>query len=315
MHPDVARSPGVSGEDPGGATAGRVTPPSRHGPVAQLLIAWAPLSVILLAYAAAQWVNAPIEAGGYRAGSSNRLGFGLHVDGPAAVDRSVFGAVPSVWLQERLVDGSAHWYDAAAALVYVTHFVAIPLATAVVWFCLRDRFTAWVTAVVAFTALGVGLYVVYPAAPPWLASDLGEIGAVNRISSPGWDYLHLDLVGRAIVSGQEGSNPVAAMPSLHAGGTLLVALFLWPFAVTIWRAALLGYVTLMAVALVYTGEHYVVDVAAGWVTAGVAVAAGAAVSRRRSAGPPHDDPDPTVPQAATVASPQRPSVSPGRLGR
>jgi membrane-associated phospholipid phosphatase len=256
-------------------------PASRHGPVAQLLIAWAPLSVILLAYAAAEWIDAPLAARGDGAGT-NRLGFGLHVAGPAEFDRAVFGAVPSVWLQQRLVDGSAHWYDAAAALVYVTHFVSIPLVTGVVWFCLRDRFTAWVAAVLTFTTLGVGVYVAYPAAPPWLASDWGEIGTVNRISSPGWDYLQLDLVGRVIVSGQEGSNPVAAMPSLHAGCALLVALFLWPVANTVWRAALVGYAGLMAVALVYTGEHYVVDVVAGWLTAGVAVVVGAAVRRHRS---------------------------------
>lgn len=252
---------------------------SRHGPVAQLLIAWAPLSVILLVYAFAQWINAPIEVRSHGAGT-NRLGFGLQVAGPAQADRSVFGAVPSVWLQERLVDGSAHWYDAAAALVYITHFVSIPLLTGVVWFRLRDRFTAWLAAVLTFATLGVGGYLAYPAAPPWLASEYGVIGTVNRITSPGWDYLHLDVVGRWMISGQEASNPVAAMPSLHAGGALLVALFLWPLAESLWRVALLGYVVVMALALVYTGEHYVVDVVAGWVTAAVAVAVGAAVRHR-----------------------------------
>ena len=253
----------------------------RHGPVAQLLIAWSPLSVILVAYAAAGWVSAPLQAANRGAGT-NRLGFGLHVDGPAWVDRVVFGAVPSVWLQERLVDGSAHWYDAAAALVYITHFIAIPLVTAVVWFCLRDRFAAWLAAVCTFTVIGIGVYVAYPAAPPWLASDWGRIGTVNRVTSPGWDYLHLSWVGDLVVSGQEGSNPVAAMPSLHAGAAMLVALFLWPLVRTLWRAALVGYVVLMALALVYTGEHYVVDVVAGWLTAGLAVAVAAAVRRRRS---------------------------------
>ena len=185
--PDVGR--GVAA--PAGATPRPRTGPgdlperpaaSRHGPIAQLLIALSPLSLILIAYAVAEWINAPLGAGAIGAGT-NRLGFGLHVAGPAQVDRGVFGAVPSVWLQERLVDGSAHWYDAVAALVYGTHFVSIPLVTGVVWFCLRDRFAAWIAAVLTFTTLGVGGYVVYPAAPPWLASDRGEIGAVDRISS------------------------------------------------------------------------------------------------------------------------------------
>ncbi len=253
---------------------------SRHGPLAQLLIAWSPLSAILLAYAMAHWITDPLE--GRSEATTNRLGFGLHVTAPARLDHAVFGAVPSVWLQERLVDGSAHWYDAAAALVYVTHFVSIPLLTGVAWFCLRDRFRAWLAAVLTFTLVGVGGYVVYPAAPPWLASQWGAIGDVDRISNLGWDYLHLGVVGRLTALGQESSNPVAAMPSLHAGAALLVALFLWPAATTLWRTVLLGYVLAMALTLVYTGEHYVADIAAGWLTAAVAIAVAGTVSRHRA---------------------------------
>jgi len=259
-------------------TADRVTERSEHGPVAQLLIAWAPLSAILVAYAVAQWISVPLVDG--HEGDVNRLGFALHVAGPASVDEAVFRVLPSAWLQERLVDGSTHWYDAVAALVYATHFVSIPLATALVWFRMRDRFAAWLTAVITFTLVGVTVYVVYPAAPPWLASDQGVVPEVERISRFGWHYLQLDPIARVSALGQGDSNPVAAMPSLHAGAALLVAGFLWPVVNRWWRAALLAYVVLMALALVYTGEHYVVDVVAGWLTAGVALAAGAAARRR-----------------------------------
>jgi membrane-associated phospholipid phosphatase len=267
---------------------------SRHGAVAQLLIAWAPLSAILVAYAVAQWVTAPLGIGD--GASTNRLGFPLHVVAPAEADRQVWGAIPTVWLQERLVDGSAAWYDALAALVYVTHFVAIPLLTAIVWFRLRDRFAAWIGSVLTFTTVGVSGYIAYPAAPPWLASSMGEIGAVSRISTLGWDYLHLGFVGRVIDVSQEGSNPVAAMPSLHAGSALLVALFLWPSVSSLWRAALLGYAAAMALTLVYTGEHYVVDVVAGWLVAMLAVLVGIALSRRGRG--------PGVPQIASAQVPR-----------
>ena len=260
------------------------TAPSRHGPIAQLLIAWSPLSGILVAYAVAQLVNAPLADRGAD-GGANRLGFGLHVDGPARIDQAVFGTVPSVWLQQRLVDGSAHWYDAVAALVYVTHFVSIPMVTALVWFRMRDRFTAWLTAVLTFTVVGIAGYVVYPAAPPWLASEQDRVGTVDRISHVGWGYLDLGPIARLSDLGQGESNPVAAMPSLHAGAALLVALFLWPAISGRWRAVLLGYAALMALTLVYTGEHYVVDVIAGWLTAGVAITAGAWSSRRRPRSP------------------------------
>jgi membrane-associated phospholipid phosphatase len=254
--------------------------PTRHGPIAQLLIAWSPLSVILLVYAVAQWVNAPLDA--TRPGHDvNRLGFALHVADPAAVDSAVFGAIPSIWLQQRLVDGAPHWYDALAALVYATHFVLIPLLTGVLWFRRRERFVGWLAAVLTFTIVGMSGYITYPAAPPWLASAAGATDGVTRISGLGWAYLHLHALATLTSSGQDASNPVAAMPSLHAGAALLIALFLWPLTGKLWRAALLCYALLMAVALVYTGEHYVVDVVAGWLTAGIAAAAGAVVCRHR----------------------------------
>lgn len=250
---------------------------SRHGPIAQLLIAWSPLSAILVAYWLAQWITAPLGIGD--GADTNRLGANLHVLGPARADETLFGAVPSVWLQARLVDGSPHWYDVVAALVYVTHFVTIPLITAVVWFRLRDRFGQWLTAVLAMSLVGIAGYLAYPAAPPWLAAQRDDIGTLDRISHLGWEGLGLDAVGRLVQLGQSGSNPVAAMPSLHAGAALLAALFLWPSVSRVSRVLLAAYALAMALTLVYTGEHYMVDVLAGWLVAILGVGISLVVAR------------------------------------
>jgi membrane-associated phospholipid phosphatase len=255
---------------------------TRHGPIAQLLIAWSPLSVILLCYAVAGWVSAPLHADGVAAGSRNRIGAALHTTGPADADRWLFGTLPSSWLQERLHDGGTHWYDAVGALIYATHFVAIPVLTAVVWFAMRPRFARWLATLLAFTVVGIGGYVVYPAAPPWMTfgADSAAGGEpVQRLSALGWEQLHLQPVADLLGLAQGISNPVAAMPSLHAGSALLVALFVWPVVGRLARAALAAYVLMMGVTLVYTGEHYVVDVLAGWATAVVAVLAGVLVTR------------------------------------
>ncbi len=261
---------------------------TRHGPIAQLLIAWSPLSTILIAYWVAQWITAPLGTGD--GASTNRVGAALHVLGPARADEALHGTVPTVWLQARLVDGTPHWYDALAALVYVTHFVAIPLLTAVAWFRLRDRFREWVAAVLVMTIVGIAGYVAYPAAPPWLAAEQGRIGDVARISGLGWEWLHLDVVARLTELGQSASNPVAAMPSLHAGAALLVALFLWPSVGRLARLLLAAYAVAMALTLVYTGEHYVVDVLAGWLVAVVGTLAGRAVAALRQDHPPTEEP-------------------------
>lgn len=260
-----------------------VGPESRHGPVAQLLIAWSPLSAILVAYWVAQWITAPLGVGD--GADTNRLGAGLHVLGPARGDEAIFGVVPSEWLQARLVGGSPQWYDALAALVYVTHFVTIPLITAVVWFRVRDRFAEWLTAVLTMSLVGIAGYLAYPAAPPWLAAERGDIGAVDRISVLGWDVLGLDPVGRLVELGQVGSNPVAAMPSLHAGAAFLAAAFLWPSVSRVVRGLLVAYALAMALTLVYTGEHYVVDVLAGWLVAALGALAAREVGRRLRARP------------------------------
>lgn len=258
-----------------------VQAPSRHGPIAQLLIALSPLSLILIVYAVAGWVTGPLASD---LGGTNRLGLALNVTGPPAVDRALFGVIPTVWIQQRLVDGSVHWYDVLAAVVYASHFVAIPLLTAIMWFRWRRRFAGWIAAVITFAVLGVAGYVLYPAAPPWMAAELGVIDEVRRISDIGWSGLNLDVISRGTVSAQGVSNPVAAMPSLHAGSSLLVTLAAWSRLGAIGRVCLSTYVVAMAAALVYTGEHYVVDVLAGWVAAGIAIALATAIAPRRHGG-------------------------------
>jgi membrane-associated phospholipid phosphatase len=109
--------------------------------------------------------------------------------------------------------------------------------------------------------IGCLVYVLVPTAPPWWAAAEGHVpGEGRRLMvevgerawGRAWPYLYDSL----------GSNPWAAMPSLHFGTSLLAAILLsessrgagaagWSYALT------LGF------ALVYLGEHYVVDLAAG----------------------------------------------------
>jgi membrane-associated phospholipid phosphatase len=119
--------------------------------------------------------------------------------------------------------------------------------------------------------LGLVAYWTVPTAPPWWAGQNGSMAPVRRIMvevgehfwGRAWRPLY-DLLG---------GNPFAAMPSLHFATSVMAAHVLadvghvpgligWTYAVT------LGF------ALVYLGEHYVVDLAAGFALAeGVRVAA------------------------------------------
>ena len=243
-----------------------------------------PLGAVLLAYGLAAAINQPLRDR-IRPGATNHLGLPLHVVEPVRVDEFVFGTLPTTWLQQRLSDPfGPHWYDAAVALVYASHFVAIPLVAMVLWRWARPRFGAWIGCVGLLVAVGTAVYILYPMAPPWIAADLGLTGPAHRISGIGWDYLGLTGVGDLLDAAQASSNPVAAMPSMHAAAAALVTAFFW--AGTRWwgRLALALYPVAMGFALVYTAEHYVVDVLAGILAAVAVVVARSRWPARRAAG-------------------------------
>ena len=221
----------------------------------QALLDWLPFTTVLIAY-------------DYSRGVADALGMPLHVSDVAAVDRFAFGQVPTVWLQNHFLDpGSAHWYDAAATLLYASHFLATPITAAILW--IRDRAT-WVRfarRVIALALAGLATYILFPAAPPWYAAQVGVIEPVVRASGRGWYWLHINHAGNLLNEGQRASNDVAAMPSLHTAFAVLITLFVIHATRSRWRWLMVSYPVAMGLALVYTAEHYVIDVVLGVVYA------------------------------------------------
>jgi hypothetical protein len=215
-----------------------------------------------------------------------RLGMPVHVTELVGADRWVGGGVlPTIWLQRAL---DADWWKALAALVYGSHFVVTPLLLCVLWVRNRPLWGRYVRLVLALSAAGLATYVLYPAAPPWLAAKEGMTEPIRRLSATGWDVLGLPHAGALLTDSQGQVNQVAAVPSLHTAFAVLTCLVLLPVARRVWqRAALVGYAVLMPLVLVWAGEHYVVDtlLGAGYAAA-VVVVAGAL--RRGAAAPTVD---------------------------
>jgi membrane-associated phospholipid phosphatase len=190
----------------------------------------------------------------------------VHVRDVAAAERTLFGGhVPTLWLQHHLyTPGHAHWYDALATLVYTSHFIATPVLAAILWLRNRRLWISYISRVIALSFAGLLTYVLFPEAPPWLAARDHVLTPVYRLSAQGWLWLHAPHVESLLDAAQrEGSNPVAAMPSLHTAFATLIALFLAARTASRWRYLLYAYPALMGLTLVYTGEHYVLDVVAG----------------------------------------------------
>jgi membrane-associated phospholipid phosphatase len=163
-------------------------------------------------------------------------------------------------------------WEACASLIYASHFVVTPLLLAVLWVRNRGQWARFVQMVVALSFAGLITYVLFPAAPPWLAAKEGVIEPVERISSAGWAVLGLPKAGALLENSQGQVNLVAAMPSLHTAFAVLVCLFLLPVAARAWqRTALVGYAVLMPLVLVWAGEHYVIDTLLGALYAALVV--------------------------------------------
>jgi membrane-associated phospholipid phosphatase len=182
------------------------------------------------------------------------------------------GHVPTVWLQQHLWHGAAHvrWYDYALWFVYLTHFFATIIVAALLWALRPSRFRRYIASVAALAMLGFATYALFPAVPPWMASDQGNLPPLARIVAAVWKHIPISAMGSVYNRGASYANDVAAMPSLHAAYAMLITIFFWKFARWRWRIPLALYPLAMGLALVYTAEHYVSDVIAGWIYAAVA---------------------------------------------
>lgn len=212
-------------------------------------------------------------------GVTNAISMPLHESDVASAEGWLFGGtIPTVWLQDHFyTPGTVHWYDALATLVYTSHFLATPILAAVLWLRNRAMWVAYITRVIALSCAGLVTYVLFPEAPPWLAARDGLVDPVARLSARGWVWLHAGHVQHVLaVAQRDGSNPVAAMPSLHVALATLVALCIAERLTTRWRYLLALYPLAMGLVLVYTGEHYVLDIVAG---IGYALIVNALVSR------------------------------------
>ena len=191
-----------------------------------------------------------------------RLEARVRVDYPARIDRLLgFGELPGVRLQALL--GRPGALRGPEQLLVWCHWLwfFIPHGT-VLYLLLRrpERFESAALRTYAVFDLGLIGYWALPTAPPWYAARLGRAPAMRRMMVEHGEAFWKKRWGP--LYGLLGGNPLAAMPSLHFATSMMAARLLaeegrahgavgWTYAGT------LGF------ALIYLGEHYVVDLLAG----------------------------------------------------
>ncbi|HET9876397.1 MAG TPA: phosphatase PAP2 family protein [Mycobacterium sp.] len=257
----------------------------------QVIIDWLPFALVLIVYDLSR-------------GAATMLGAPTLWRPQVDVDRWLFfGVEPTVWLQEHLKLPRPPWWEVVMSTTYMSFFILPYLVAGALWLGNRDDWKAFVRRFVALSFAALIVYAVLPAAPPWAAARCtandvvagpsdppcmfhspagvpgggllgamsttrpGAHGFVERISTRGWGTLHLDSARSLIDEGQANVNLVAAIPSLHAALTAMVAIFLWRRVRPRWRPVLVAYPLIMAFTLVYAAEHYVFDILLGWALA------------------------------------------------
>ena len=190
----------------------------------------------------------------------------LRVDYPIRADRALgLGRCPTTRLQQDLGrEGHLGLLDYGLSIVHWSWF-AVPHGT-IGYVLLRHRgqFPRSAVLMAACFDLGCVVYWLIPTSPPWWAGQNGNMPPVRRIMAEAGERFWGRL-WRPLYHSLEG-NPFAAMPSLHFGTSIMAARVLsqvgrghgavgWAYALT------LGF------GLVYLGEHYVVDLIAGFALA------------------------------------------------
>lgn len=204
-------------------------------------------------------------------GIADQLNTHVNYSFPAAFDRWIFGTLPTASLQNSLWQGQVRWYDFALYLPYLLHFI-LPLFLAVlIWHFKKIYYWRYVIAFSLVSFAAFFTFVLFPAAPPWLAAQNGYIEPIERISSDVW--FSLGISDFPSLYNHISPNPVAAVPSLHAAWSVLVFIYVLKYFGRRWAILAALYPLIIIFGTVYQGEHYTFDALAGVVYALAAYAA------------------------------------------
>jgi membrane-associated phospholipid phosphatase len=221
----------------------------------------------------------------------DRLRARVRVRYPVVIDRAIgLGELPGLRLQRALARPGV--IGRPDQVLIWSHWIWFLVPHSTVAFLLLRRpalFPRGAAQIYATFDLGLIGYWAVPTAPPWYAARQGLMadGRTPELRRMMVEYGESFWGSRwTPLYGFLGGNPLAAMPSLHFATSVSAAHLL---AETGRTAAVLswGYAATLGVALVYLGEHYVVDLATGLALAeGVraAMPLAAPLARRVSAG-------------------------------
>ncbi|MEM9696067.1 MAG: phosphatase PAP2 family protein [Myxococcota bacterium] len=201
----------------------------------------------------------------------------IHVDDIYHWELALFGVghgetaqVPALWF----LDHTHRFLDFVCGIAYMTYVYVPILLSVVMYFFARERGRVVGIAFLATNLIGIAIYLLFPAAPPWYVHDYGlgpaDLSAVpNAAGTLRFD----EIIGVPYFEEyyKRSANVFGAVPSLHTAYPLSSALVTWRLGWR-WRAPLVGFAALVGFSAVYLQHHYILDVIAGVVCAAAGTA-------------------------------------------
>ena len=176
----------------------------------------------------------------------------------------------------QIVAGS-QWLSVSFSFWYASaHFVVTGGLLVLLFIHRRDSYGWLRSTLVLATGCALVMYLLVPTAPPRLAGT-PYIDVLVQTADYGWWGAQVSVPG----GWGEHTNELAALPSMHAGWSLWVAVA--ALAVSChWAWKVLGvlYALITAVVVVGTANHWTLDILAGWVIVGLATLVCWLVARR-----------------------------------
>jgi membrane-associated phospholipid phosphatase len=176
---------------------------------------------------------------------------------------------------QRAVESSTILIQATSLTYWLSQFAVVGIALLYVYFRAHEHFSGFRNALIVGNLIGLVGYVLLPTAPPRMFAEAGFTDTLAAHST----------VNHSSTFVAFASNPYAAMPSLHALDALIVSAVMATVVRRRWAKLLwLAWAPWVWFAVMATGNHFWLDIAAGILVAGVA---GAIVYRPwRRARPP-----------------------------
>lgn len=244
------------------------------GRVGPFLRDWIPFVLLVFGYEFLRGVAGEFVTGGRTVGDRAREELpNVRVESLIEFDLALFGGHEPVSTLQGWIytPNDPKWWDYLALIVYSMHFALPCLFAFLLWMTRKERFWQFTLTFCLMTYSAFICFLLYPAAPPWLANTWG---VVNGIGWPAGSvtanigYAPIRELNTVSIWQNASPHPVAAMPSLHAGFPWLVLLFATRYFRWKGLLAMVPYNLALWFAVVYLANHWVVDILAGmaWAT-------------------------------------------------